>query len=388
MPRFCRSAVANCCVGASPNMVSANDELYGDTTLRICVAYSMTDALDEARLHAAFNDVIARHAILRTAYGADTGGEPCHLSPDDVQIGWRIEDLANLTEDDRQRRIEALARAESGKPFDLTNELPLRVTLIRTGTDEPVLLLVVRHICWDDDSWAIFLSGLSAAYRGHQVSGDAPQFIALKVFETATESTVADGGHGADTSRLSPEPLELSRNRQFAPTTPPAFDIAFIGSGIACSMTLLELAQTLLSPGPTPPKLRIAVVERDEQFWCGMPVRPALQCPLARHSEARRIRQRARKVRVYRLVRTQQVALVGILPGAGGRGCGVLDPRQPRSFGRQQVGRTLPAAVRLWGFHRGAGGCRHRGARRARSGRNRDHPRRGHQRPFRTRSAT
>ena|GEM_PF-889488 len=52
---------------------------------------------------------------------------------------------------------------------------------------------------------------------------------------------------------------------------PPTFDIAFIGSGIACSMTLLELAQTLLSTASAPPKLRIAVVERDEQFWCGIP---------------------------------------------------------------------------------------------------------------------
>ncbi|MDT5174077.1 MAG: mycobactin peptide synthetase MbtE, partial [Mycobacterium sp.] len=231
----------------------------------------MTDALDEARLHAAFNDGVVRHAILRTGYGVDTGGEPRQLFPDDLQISWRTEDLADLTDEDRQRRIEALARAEFGKPFDLTNELPLRVTLIRTGTDESVLLLVVHHISWDDESWAIFFSGLSAAYRGHQVSGDAPQFIALKVFETATESTVADGGHGADKSRRSPESLELSRNHQFTTTAPPAFDIAFIGSGIACSMTLLELAQTLLSPGPTPPKLRIAVVERDEQFWCGIP---------------------------------------------------------------------------------------------------------------------
>lgn len=71
---------------------------------------------------------------------------------------------------------------------------------------------------------------------------------------------MADDGHGAGTSRLSPEP-----------TTPPAFDIAFIGSGIACSMTLLELAQTLLGREAPLPKLRIAVVERDEEFWSGIP---------------------------------------------------------------------------------------------------------------------
>ncbi|WP_191495790.1 FAD/NAD(P)-binding protein [Mycobacterium simulans] len=53
-------------------------------------------------------------------------------------------------------------------------------------------------------------------------------------------------------------------------TAPPAFDIAFIGSGVACSMTLLEMADALLSGPTAPPKLRIAVVERDEQFWCGI----------------------------------------------------------------------------------------------------------------------
>ncbi|CAM3034870.1 hypothetical protein BST27_18360 [Mycobacterium intermedium] len=53
-----------------------------------------------------------------------------------------------------------------------------------------------------------------------------------------------------------------------------AFDIAFIGSGIACSLTLLELAQALLDGSATPAKLRIAVVERDEQFWCGIPYGP------------------------------------------------------------------------------------------------------------------
>lgn len=49
----------------------------------------------------------------------------------------------------------------------------------------------------------------------------------------------------------------------------PAFDIVFIGSGIACSMTLLEMAEVLVCR-PAPAKLRIAVVERDEQFWCGI----------------------------------------------------------------------------------------------------------------------
>lgn len=54
-------------------------------------------------------------------------------------------------------------------------------------------------------------------------------------------------------------------------TAASAFDLAFIGSGIASSMTLLELARALLNGSPGPRKRRIAVVERDEQFWCGIP---------------------------------------------------------------------------------------------------------------------
>lgn len=57
----------------------------------------------------------------------------------------------------------------------------------------------------------------------------------------------------------------------------PVFDIAFIGSGIACSMTLLELAEKLTcteSGRFRPARPRIAVVEKDEQFWCGIPYGP------------------------------------------------------------------------------------------------------------------
>ncbi|EUA87677.1 condensation domain protein [Mycobacterium ulcerans str. Harvey] len=40
-----------------------------DVTLNICVAYRLTGLVDEDRLHTAVNDVVARHAILRTTYG-------------------------------------------------------------------------------------------------------------------------------------------------------------------------------------------------------------------------------------------------------------------------------------------------------------------------------
>lgn len=52
---------------------------------------------------------------------------------------------------------------------------------------------------------------------------------------------------------------------------PHTVDMVFVGSGIACSMTLLEMAQGLLDGPPPPARLRIAVIERDQQLWCGIP---------------------------------------------------------------------------------------------------------------------
>jgi mycobactin peptide synthetase MbtE len=180
-----------------------------DVTLNICVAYELTGDLNQERLRVAFNDVVARHTILRTVYGVDSEGEPYQVFSDDVEISWSTYDFTHPLEEERERRIETLARDEFGRPFDLTNELPLRVTLIRTGASHFVLILVVHHICWDDDSWAVFFRDLNAAYNGHQLEESASQFVAVGVLENSAEPTIADVAYWADTLRPSPEPLEL-----------------------------------------------------------------------------------------------------------------------------------------------------------------------------------
>ncbi|KAA1248809.1 amino acid adenylation domain-containing protein, partial [Mycobacterium simiae] len=181
----------------------------GDVTLNICVAYRLTGRLGEARLHAAFGAVVARHAILRTLYGVDSEGEPYQVFSDNVEVSWRTDDLTHLPVAERERQVQARARDDFGRPFDLTTELPLRATLIRTGTDEFVLLLAVHHICWDDDCWAVFFRDLSAAYHGRPLSGPAPQFVAVEVQQSWVEPGIADVGYWADTLRPSPQPLEL-----------------------------------------------------------------------------------------------------------------------------------------------------------------------------------
>ncbi|MGW6724361.1 amino acid adenylation domain-containing protein [Nocardia sp. NPDC055029] len=182
-----------------------------DTALTICVAYRLTGSLDADRLHAAFDAVVARHDILRSTYGADADGEPFQVFTDDARAEWQTHDLTDLAESGRDLRVEVLARREFGRPFALGTELPLRATLIRTGADEHVVLFAIHHICWDDDSWAVFFAELNAAYRrAGAVRGDGEsgtvQFAAIA---PTAEPADADVAYWRDALRPLPEPLEL-----------------------------------------------------------------------------------------------------------------------------------------------------------------------------------
>lgn len=183
-----------------------------DTTLNLCVAYRLTGALDETRLRAAFDAVAARHDILRTTYGVDADGEPYQVFTDEAAPAWQSHDLTDLPEAGRERRVEVLARREFGRPFALATETPLRVTLARLGAEEWVLILVLHHICWDDDSWAVFFADLNAAYTGGELPAPVGQFVEVEVLDgpgEETAATEAEVEYWRDALRPLPEPLEL-----------------------------------------------------------------------------------------------------------------------------------------------------------------------------------
>ncbi|MFD3507520.1 amino acid adenylation domain-containing protein [Nocardia sp. NPDC058666] len=216
-----------------------------DTALNICVAYRLTGPLDADRLHAAFDTVVARHDILRTTYGADAEGTPFQVFAADAKAKWSNHDISDLPEPSRARRVEVLAQREFGLPFALATELPLRTTLIRTAADEHIVLFTIHHICWDDDSWAVFFTELNAAYRlstpalTAQSHGEANAATAARAAQSPDEANAAgttpsetvqfaaiapiaepadaDIAYWREALRPLPEPLELPGSAAAAP---------------------------------------------------------------------------------------------------------------------------------------------------------------------------
>ncbi|MFF8510051.1 non-ribosomal peptide synthase/polyketide synthase [Streptomyces sp. NPDC015492] len=136
--------------------------------------------LDRAALGAALADLAQRHESLRTVFPA-TDGEPRQavLDAEAQPVGLTVldgSDDGSAGPQDPQARIAALLR----DGFDLTSEVPLRATLLATGPDEHVLVLVLHHIAGDAWSLAPLATDLSTAYRA-RLRGEAPQWTPLPV---------------------------------------------------------------------------------------------------------------------------------------------------------------------------------------------------------------
>ena len=152
------------------------DQLQGASpAYNMAIALRLTGSLDAHALRAALADVVARHEVLRTVFGA-TDGVPYQrvLAAPDVDLG-RV-DASGWSDEQLRDAIGATA----SHAFDLAREIPLRTTLFRVCDDEHVLAGVLHHIAADGLSVGPLMNDLGLAYQARQ-RGEAPDWAPLPV---------------------------------------------------------------------------------------------------------------------------------------------------------------------------------------------------------------
>ncbi|SDY36076.1 amino acid adenylation domain-containing protein [Myxococcus xanthus] len=146
--------------------------------------------LDEPLLRQAFQELIARHAILRTSFHLDGYEEPLQLVHREVRPPLRIEDLRHLEPSQQDAFLREWVEAERIKPFEWT-QAPLLHVAVHRRTDRGVQLTIVfHHAILDGWSAATLFSELFGRYLELQDDSNAPpaqplaatyrQFIALE----------------------------------------------------------------------------------------------------------------------------------------------------------------------------------------------------------------
>ncbi|HET9380490.1 MAG TPA: amino acid adenylation domain-containing protein, partial [Streptomyces sp.] len=143
-------------------------------TYNLPVALELDGPVDAAALRSALADVVARHEALRTIF-PERDGSPYQavLDPAVAAPEFTVRDVTPGDLDDAVRLA-----AEQG--FDLTVELPVRATLLRTGERQSVLVVVMHHIVVDGWSTGPFGRDLAQAY-GARSTGTAPTWTPLPV---------------------------------------------------------------------------------------------------------------------------------------------------------------------------------------------------------------
>ncbi|MFC9435892.1 non-ribosomal peptide synthase/polyketide synthase, partial [Nocardia sp. NPDC057030] len=130
--------------------------------------------LDVAVLRAAIRDVIARHESLRTIF-VEVDGTPAQqvLDADSIEVPVVVAETDPA-------ELDAAVTEAVRFGFDLAGQIPIRVTVVRPGSEDCVVVLVIHHIAGDGWSMAPLLRDLSVAYAA-RVQGRAPEWAALPV---------------------------------------------------------------------------------------------------------------------------------------------------------------------------------------------------------------
>jgi Condensation domain len=142
----------------------ARDRRWGAAGLtgsyQTSVVLTVTDRLDTAALSAAIEDVITRHAALRTVVLDGTQG---WLGTDYPQP-LRVVDASGWSAEDVEREIDA----ERMAPIDLGTGPALRIAALGLGERDWRIVVTVEHLHVDGASFRLLLHDLAISYHARQ----------------------------------------------------------------------------------------------------------------------------------------------------------------------------------------------------------------------------
>ncbi|QQP97292.1 non-ribosomal peptide synthetase [Lysobacter enzymogenes] len=146
-------------------------QLEGGGLYNIGGNFSIRGGLDAAALERALNAIVARHGVLRTVYGQESG-EPYQRLREDGRLTL---DRFELSGDEAARDAQwrAIAAEYAARPFDLSQDLMLRVGVADYAADETRLMIHMHHIAADGWSLSVFIRELNRLYKHFREGGRA-----------------------------------------------------------------------------------------------------------------------------------------------------------------------------------------------------------------------
>lgn len=142
-------------------------------------AFRLHGPLNVEALEAALGEIVERHEILRTTISFRDGRLVQVVHPP-VQVSLKPVPIPDATTDEHDRVLHEAVTRLAQQPIDLEKFPYWRITLLRIGAEQHVLVVVQHHIVSDGWSISILLDELTTLYRA-KVSGKDAKLPALPI---------------------------------------------------------------------------------------------------------------------------------------------------------------------------------------------------------------
>ena len=178
----------------------------------------LTGELHLANFKRAWQKIIDRHAVLRTAFAL--GKKMAQVAIRTVPVPLVIEDWTEVPEQEREQRLELYQKQERERDFDFSEAPLIRLCLIRTGDRSHYFVWSCHHVLLDGWSNALLIQELAAYYgaycRGEQLELPRPRPYVDYILWLQRQSTTLTEAFWRRTLEgfQSPTPLPFGAVRQ------------------------------------------------------------------------------------------------------------------------------------------------------------------------------
>lgn len=133
-----------------------------DGSYRLQTLIELTGGVDPGRLRLACDQLVARHASLRTAFVCDVADDPIQVVLSDLRAPWRQVELS----DRGAGAFDRLLAEEREQLPDLESPPLLRFALLSQGVGRAVLVVTTHHLLYDGWSEQVLANELAELYAG------------------------------------------------------------------------------------------------------------------------------------------------------------------------------------------------------------------------------
>ncbi|MEU4878809.1 condensation domain-containing protein, partial [Streptomyces sp. NPDC021608] len=124
-----------------------------------------TGPLDLERLREAWQAVVDRHSVLRTAFVWEGLDEPVQVVQRRVELPFEVLDWRSTAGGEQERRLDQLVEADRVRGFDLGSAPLQRLTVVRRADERATVLWTFHHLVLDGWSAQLVMREVFALYR-------------------------------------------------------------------------------------------------------------------------------------------------------------------------------------------------------------------------------